>query len=63
VVLFLCADIQAQETTTRESISLLPIAVKSRKKTENGVRSRKKTVRSRKREKKISRKTRGSRCV
>ena len=34
VVLFLCADIQAQEATTKESISLLPIAVKSRKKTE-----------------------------
>jgi len=34
VVLFLCADLHAQEATTKESISLLPVAVKSRKKTE-----------------------------
>lgn len=34
VVSFLCANLCAQESTTKESISLLPITVKSRKKTE-----------------------------
>lgn len=34
VVLFLCTDLCAQDTTIKESISLIPITVKSRKKTE-----------------------------
>ena len=34
VVLFLCTDLCAQDTTIKESISLIPITVKSRKKTQ-----------------------------
>ena len=34
VVLLLCADLCAQDATIKESISLIPITVKSRKKTQ-----------------------------
>ena len=34
VVLFLCTDLCAQDATIKESISLIPITVKSRKKTQ-----------------------------
>ena len=34
VVLFLCTDLCAQDTTIKESISLIPITIKSRKKTQ-----------------------------